>query len=133
MRDSFVEPCTIINLIGKNSVEVTLTEQFCRKDPVFPVSLVKPYFQTGEDRFPYRKKTTTPPDIVEVKGCPGPVKKIIKVRKSRLNGKDQRQYSVRFENQKADKDKWLVEDVIPYGNLHLRIFRVSQRTEKSHK
>ncbi|MBW0484636.1 hypothetical protein O181_024351 [Austropuccinia psidii MF-1] len=49
MRDSFVGPFTIIKLIGKNAVEVKLTEEFSRKHPVFPVSLVKPYFQTKEN------------------------------------------------------------------------------------
>ncbi|MBW0583328.1 hypothetical protein O181_123043 [Austropuccinia psidii MF-1] len=39
MRDSFVGPFTIIKLIGKNAVEVKLTEEFSRKHPVFPVSL----------------------------------------------------------------------------------------------
>ncbi|MBW0505829.1 hypothetical protein O181_045544 [Austropuccinia psidii MF-1] len=38
MRDSFVGPFTIIKLIGKNAVEVKLTEEFSRKHPVFPVS-----------------------------------------------------------------------------------------------
>ncbi|MBW0485970.1 hypothetical protein O181_025685 [Austropuccinia psidii MF-1] len=71
----------------KNEVEVRLTEEFSRKHPLFPVSLVKPYFQTGEDQFPSRKKTTTPSDIVEVEDFPGPVKKIIKARKIRLNAK----------------------------------------------
>ncbi|MBW0566924.1 hypothetical protein O181_106639 [Austropuccinia psidii MF-1] len=42
MRDSFLGPFTIINLIGNNAVEVRLTEEFSRKHPVFPVSLVKP-------------------------------------------------------------------------------------------
>ncbi|MBW0514792.1 hypothetical protein O181_054507 [Austropuccinia psidii MF-1] len=41
MRDSFVGPFTIIKLIGKNAVEVKLTEEFSRKHPVFLVSLVK--------------------------------------------------------------------------------------------
>ncbi|MBW0468973.1 hypothetical protein O181_008688 [Austropuccinia psidii MF-1] len=81
MRDSFVGPFTIIKLIGKNAVEVRLKEEFCRKHPVFPVSLVKPYFQTGEDKFPSRKKTTTPPDIVELEDSPVPVNKIIQSRK----------------------------------------------------
>ncbi|MBW0570953.1 hypothetical protein O181_110668 [Austropuccinia psidii MF-1] len=72
MRDSFVGPFTIIKLIGKNAV------------------LVKPYFQTEEDKFPSRKKSPTPPEKVEVEDSPGPVKKIIKARKIRLNGKDQR-------------------------------------------
>ncbi|MBW0491941.1 hypothetical protein O181_031656 [Austropuccinia psidii MF-1] len=112
MRDSFVGPFTIIKLIRKNAVEVKITEEVSKKHPVFPVSLVKPFFQTEEDKFPFRKKNTTPPEIVEVKDCPGPVKKIIKARNIRLNGKDQRQYLVRFKNQTADKDKWLVEDAI---------------------
>ncbi|MBW0513036.1 hypothetical protein O181_052751 [Austropuccinia psidii MF-1] len=115
-RDSFVGPFTIIQLIGKNAVELKLTEEFSIKNPVFPVSLVKPYFHT-EDKVPSRKKNPTPPEIVEVEVSPGPVQKIIKTRKNRLNGKDQRQYLVRFKNQTADKDKLLAEDAIPDGNL----------------
>ncbi|MBW0467800.1 hypothetical protein O181_007515 [Austropuccinia psidii MF-1] len=113
--------------------EVKLTEEFSRKHPVFPVSFVKPYFQTEEDKFPSRKKNPTPPEIVEVEDSTGPVKKTIKTGKIRLNGKYQRQYLVRFKNQKADKDAWLEEDSIPYGNLHLRRFRASRRTEQSHQ
>ncbi|MBW0498155.1 hypothetical protein O181_037870 [Austropuccinia psidii MF-1] len=132
-RDSFVGPFTIVNLIGKNSVEVKLTEEFSRKHPVLPVSLVKPYFQKEEDKFPSRKKNPTSPEIVEVEDSPGPVKKIIKARKIRLNGEDQRQYLVRFKNQTAEKDKWLAEEAIPDGKLHLRRFRAFRRTEQSHK
>ncbi|MBW0492595.1 hypothetical protein O181_032310 [Austropuccinia psidii MF-1] len=132
MRDSIVGPFAIIKLIGKNAVEVKLTEKCSRKHPVFPVSLVNPYFQTEEDKFPSRKNPT-PPEIMKVEDSPGPVKKIIKARKIRLNGKDQRQYLVRFKNQTADKDKWLAEDAIPDGNLDLRIFRASRRTEQSHQ
>ncbi|MBW0588876.1 hypothetical protein O181_128591 [Austropuccinia psidii MF-1] len=133
MRDSFVGPFTIIKLVGKNAVEVKLTEEFSRKHPVFPVSLVKPYFQTEEGKLPSRKKILTPPEMVEVEDSPGLVSKIIRARKIRLNGKDQRQYIVRFKNQTADKDKWLAEDAIPDGNLHLRRFRASRRTEQSHQ
>ncbi|MBW0511167.1 hypothetical protein O181_050882 [Austropuccinia psidii MF-1] len=115
MRDSFLGHFTIIKLIGKNAVEVKLTEEFSRK----PQS--------------YQKKSPTPPEIVEVEDSPGPVKKIIKPRKIRINGKDQRQYLVRYKNQKADKDKLLAEDAIPYENLHLRKFRASRRTEQSHQ
>ncbi|MBW0488977.1 hypothetical protein O181_028692 [Austropuccinia psidii MF-1] len=56
MRDSFLGPFTIINLIGKNALKVKLTEEFSRKHPLFPVSLIKPYFQTEEDKFPSSKK-----------------------------------------------------------------------------
>ncbi|MBW0588410.1 hypothetical protein O181_128125 [Austropuccinia psidii MF-1] len=109
MRDSFVGPFTIIRLIGNNAVEVKLTEEFSRKHPVFPVN------------------------IVEVEDSPGPVSKTIRARKIRLNGKDQRQYVVRFKHQTADKDKWVAEDAIPDGNTHLRRFRASRRTEQSHQ
>ncbi|MBW0540505.1 hypothetical protein O181_080220 [Austropuccinia psidii MF-1] len=106
MRDLFVGPFTIIKLIGKNAVEVKLTEEFSRNHPVFPLSLVNPYFQTEEGKFPSKKKSPTPPDIVEVEDSPGPT---------------------------ADKDKWLAEDAIPDGNLHLRRFKASRRTEQSHQ
>ncbi|MBW0504046.1 hypothetical protein O181_043761 [Austropuccinia psidii MF-1] len=95
IRGSFVGPFTILKLIAKNAI--------------------------GKDRLPFRNKTQTPQDILEVEDSPDPVKKI------RLNGKDQRQYLVRFKNQIADKDQCLAEDAIPYGNLHLRSFRTSRR------
>ncbi|MBW0577145.1 hypothetical protein O181_116860 [Austropuccinia psidii MF-1] len=86
MRDSFVGPFTIIKLVGKNAVEVKLTEEFSRKHPVFPVSSVKPYLQTEENKFLSRIKRPTPAEIVGVKDSPGPVKKIIRTRMIRLNG-----------------------------------------------
>ncbi|MBW0475455.1 hypothetical protein O181_015170 [Austropuccinia psidii MF-1] len=133
MRDTFVGHFTITNLIGKNAVEVKVTEEFSRKHPVFPVSLVKPYFQTDKDKFPSRKKNPTLQEIVDVGDSPVPVKKIIKNRKIRLNGKDQRQYLVRFKNQTVDPDRRLAEDAIPDGNLDLRRFRASRRTKQSHQ
>ncbi|MBW0554488.1 hypothetical protein O181_094203 [Austropuccinia psidii MF-1] len=87
MRDSFVGPFTFFQLIGENPVEVKLTGELSRKNPVFPVSLVKSYFQTEVDKLPSRKKNPTPPEIVEVEDSPAPVKKIIKARKIRLNCK----------------------------------------------
>ncbi|MBW0472079.1 hypothetical protein O181_011794 [Austropuccinia psidii MF-1] len=133
IRDSFVGPFTIIKLIGQNAVEVKPIEEFCRKHPVFPVSLVKQYFQKEQDKFPSTKKNPTSPEIVEVDDSPGSLNTNIKARKIRLNGKYQRQYLVRFKNQTADKNKWLAEYAIPDGNLHLRRFRAFRRTEQSHQ
>ncbi|MBW0513851.1 hypothetical protein O181_053566 [Austropuccinia psidii MF-1] len=110
MRDSFLGPFTIIKLIGRNEVEVRLAEEFSVKHPEFPEQ-----------------------DIVEVEDSPGPVKKIIKARKTRLNGKYQRQYLVRFKNQTANQEKWLAEDFVPGGNPHLRGFRGSRRSKPSHQ
>ncbi|MBW0593638.1 hypothetical protein O181_133353 [Austropuccinia psidii MF-1] len=56
MRDSFLGPFTIIKLVGKNAVGVKLTEEISRKHPVFPVSLVKPYFQTEERKNPLQEE-----------------------------------------------------------------------------
>ncbi|MBW0513819.1 hypothetical protein O181_053534 [Austropuccinia psidii MF-1] len=133
MRDSFVGHFTIIKLIGRSSVEVKLTQKFSRKHPVFPVSLFKPYFQIEEHKFPSRKRNTTAPDIVEEENSPGHVNEIIKARKIRLNGRDQRQYSVRFKSRTDDKDKWLEEDAIQDRSLPLRRLRASKRTEQSHQ
>ncbi|MBW0482949.1 hypothetical protein O181_022664 [Austropuccinia psidii MF-1] len=133
MRDSFVGPFTIIRLIGKDSVGGRPKEEFSTKNPVFPVSLVKPYHQTGEDKFPSRNKSQTPKDIIEVEASPGKVKKIIKARKIRLNGKDHRHYLVRFKNQTADKGIWLEENSIPDGEIHLRILRASRSASNSHQ
>ncbi|MBW0474924.1 hypothetical protein O181_014639 [Austropuccinia psidii MF-1] len=133
MRDSFLGPLTITKLIGKNAVGVKLTEEFSRKHPVFPVSLVKPYIQTEKDKLPSRKKNQASPEIVEVEDSPGPVNKIIKARKIMPHVKDQRKHLVRFKNKTADTDKWLAEYSIQDGNLHLRRFTASRRTEHSHK
>ncbi|MBW0493246.1 hypothetical protein O181_032961 [Austropuccinia psidii MF-1] len=85
----------------------------------------------GQD--PLHNEHYHPPDIVEVEDSPGPVRKIIKARKIRLNGKDQRQYLVRFKNQTEDTDKWFSEDAISDENLNLRRFRASRRTEQTHQ
>ncbi|MBW0488167.1 hypothetical protein O181_027882 [Austropuccinia psidii MF-1] len=114
MRDSFLGPFTIIKLIGKNVVEVKLTEEFSTKHPVFP-------------------KNPKPPGRVEVEDFPGPLKKVIKARNIIFNGKKQRQYLVRFKNQTAYKYRWLAEDAITDPNLHSRRVRASRRAEQSHQ
>ncbi|MBW0491814.1 hypothetical protein O181_031529 [Austropuccinia psidii MF-1] len=101
-RESFWGPFTIIWLAGKNFMEVRLTQEFSKKHPV---SLVNPDHQTGEDKFTSGNKSNTPKNKVEVGDSPVPVKRIIKARKIRLNGKDHRHYLARFKNQAADKDK----------------------------
>ncbi|MBW0468525.1 hypothetical protein O181_008240 [Austropuccinia psidii MF-1] len=58
---------------------------------------------------------------------------VFQARKIRLDGNDQRQDLVRFKHQTADKNKWLAENAIPDGNLHLRRFRASRSTEQSHQ
>ncbi|MBW0497482.1 hypothetical protein O181_037197 [Austropuccinia psidii MF-1] len=127
MRDSFVGPLNITKLIGKDSVEIKATREFSSKHPVFPMILVKHHYQTAEYKFPSRGKNKIPKGIVKVEDSPGSVKKIIKPRKSRLSGKDNRKYLVRLKKQTDDKDKWLEEDEIRDGKLNLKRFRASRR------
>ncbi|MBW0530892.1 hypothetical protein O181_070607 [Austropuccinia psidii MF-1] len=75
-----------------------ITEEFSRKLPVFPVSLVKPYHQKGGNMFPSRNRSHTPQDQVEVEESPGPVRRLVEARKIRLNGKDHRIYLVTLKN-----------------------------------
>ncbi|MBW0557238.1 hypothetical protein O181_096953 [Austropuccinia psidii MF-1] len=123
----------LVSTLNFNSLKGPNKMRDLFETPSIPVSLLKPYFQTEDGKLPSRKRNPTPPEIVEVEDSPVPVRKIIKARKIRLNGIDRRQYLVRFKNQTADKDKWLAEDAIPDGNLHLRRFRASRRTENFHK
>ncbi|MBW0470631.1 hypothetical protein O181_010346 [Austropuccinia psidii MF-1] len=99
-----------------------------QETPSLPSEFSQAILPERGGQIPSRKKNPTPPEILEVEDSPGPVKKIIKGRKIRHNGKYQRQYLVRFKNQTADKDKWLAEDAIPDGKIHLRSFRASRRT-----
>ncbi|MBW0470754.1 hypothetical protein O181_010469 [Austropuccinia psidii MF-1] len=110
MRYSFLGHFTITRLVGNNSVEVRHTEESSRKHLVFQVSLLKPYQDTGEDKFPPKIKTWIPPDIVEVENLPVPVKRIIQCRKIIINGNDHQQFLVRLTNQASDKEKSPVED-----------------------
>ncbi|MBW0510364.1 hypothetical protein O181_050079 [Austropuccinia psidii MF-1] len=107
MRDSFVGPFIIIQLIGKMQWSSNSQRNFLGNTQ---------YSQDNGSRD---------------SSCP--VKKIINARKIRLNGKDQRQYLVRLKNQTADTYKWFSEDAMPDGNLHLRRFWASRRTEQSHQ
>ncbi|MBW0537199.1 hypothetical protein O181_076914 [Austropuccinia psidii MF-1] len=91
MGKSFVAPLTIIRLLGKNAVEVRLTKEFSRKHPIFSVSLAKQYHQLDDEIFRRRKKITMNEKLLEEDDTPGPVKKIIKARKIRINWKDNRQ------------------------------------------
>ena len=132
MRDNYVGPFLITKLIGKNAIEVKLTEEFGRKHPVFPVSLAKKFKESDGDKFPNRE---TRKDFIPIEqpDTPGPVKYIIKSRLMRINGKDLRQYLVRFKKQSADNDKWLTEKEIPDAQIHLRNFRASKRSKESHQ
>ncbi|MBW0462239.1 hypothetical protein O181_001954 [Austropuccinia psidii MF-1] len=88
IRDSFLGEFTIIRLIGKNEVEVKLTEELFRKHLVSLVRLVNTYHKTGEGRCTSSVKGHTAQAIAEVENYPVTLKKIITARRIRINGKD---------------------------------------------
>ncbi|MBW0567028.1 hypothetical protein O181_106743 [Austropuccinia psidii MF-1] len=102
MRDPLVGPFAIIKLIGKLQWRSDFQKNYLGNTQCC--------------------QSHTPQDIMEVNNSPGLVKKSIKARKIRLNGKEHRQYFVRFQYQTADKDKLLAEYSIPDGDLYLRRF-----------
>jgi hypothetical protein len=112
-------------LHGNNAVEGILTDEFSRKHPVFPVSLIRPYTSRGTDT---PVVTHVPVPIIEPLDISNfKLHKILKDTKERINGKDTRLYLVRYKGQSADKDEWIPEDNIPDGPIHLCNYKASKR------
>ena len=128
MRDSFVGPFVIRALHGRNAVEVILTEEFSRKHPTFPVSLVKPYQSSDFDKFPHRQKEKAIVPPVEQDATVKVIQKILREKRVRINNKDVRMYLARYKNLSADHDQWLQEKDIPEASTLLRKFRCEKRT-----
>ncbi|MBW0563271.1 hypothetical protein O181_102986 [Austropuccinia psidii MF-1] len=79
LEDSFEGPLIIKALHGENSVEVELSEELSNKNPTFPVSLIKPYESSDDEKFPLRNKVPQVIPPIELSG----IKKITKVLKER--------------------------------------------------
>ncbi|KAI8449009.1 hypothetical protein BY996DRAFT_8412278 [Phakopsora pachyrhizi] len=127
LRDSFVGPFIIIKLHGKNAVEVELTGEYSRKHSTFPISLIKPYQVKDNQKFPtaFPQKIVIPPFDEDT---PLVIKKVLKERITRVNGKDLREYLVQYHKQSSDKDKWLHESDISESATLLRKYRLEKRS-----
>ena len=125
LKPSFVGSFPIINLNGRNAVEVTLSTELSRRHPVFPVSLVKHYHDRGD-------KVSTPviiPVAEPSDQTPNQIQSILKDKKEHIDGKDVRLYLVRYKGLSADKDEWLPETNIPDAAVHLRAYRSLKRNQ----
>ena len=130
MRDSFVGPFVIRALHGKNAVEVILTEEFSRKHPTFPVSLVKPYHPPNAEKFPHRQKVKVVIPPVNKDKTGKVIQKILREKRLRVDNKDVRMYLARYRGLGADQDEWLLEKDMPDSSTLLRRFRSEKRTTK---
>jgi len=126
LRDSFVGPFIVKSFNGPNAVEVILTEEYQRKHPTFPISLVKKYITSNntEKTTPPAKKVV-PPMLDENEGLIP--HKVLNERTIMRNNQRIKQYLVRFKNKLADQDKWLESKDIKDGDTLLRSFRFSKR------
>ncbi|MBW0588575.1 hypothetical protein O181_128290 [Austropuccinia psidii MF-1] len=119
IKDSFAGPFVIKALHGENAVEVELSEELSNKHPTFPVSLIKSYKSSDDERFPLRNKV--PQVIPPIETCG--IKKITKVLKERkLRTKKVREYLVRYSYPTCE-DEWLEGKDIPEATKLLRRFR----------
>ena len=128
MRDSFVGPFVIKALHGKNAVEVILTDEYSRKHPTFPVSLVKPYNKPDHDKFPLRQKVKVVIPPLDSSSKNKVILKILREKRLRVDNKDVKMYLARYKNLSADHDEWLLEKDIPDSGILLRKFRSDKRS-----
>ena len=128
MRDSFAGPFFVKALHGKNAVEVILTEEFSRKHPTFPVSLVKPYKDPNADKYPLRQKVKVVIPPVEKNPQNKVIQKILREKRLRVDNRDVMMYLARYKGMSADHDEWLLEKDIPDSAILLRKFRSEKRS-----
>ncbi|MBW0579565.1 hypothetical protein O181_119280 [Austropuccinia psidii MF-1] len=93
LKYSFAGPFVIKALHGEDAVEVELSEELSNKHPTFPVSLIKPYKSSANEKFPFRNKAPQVIPPIE----PFVIKKTTKVLKERkLRTNKVREHPVRY-------------------------------------
>ncbi|MBW0556200.1 hypothetical protein O181_095915 [Austropuccinia psidii MF-1] len=120
LKDSFPGPFVIKSLHGEYAVEVELSEELSNKHPKFPISLIKPYYESCDvEKPPLRNKA--PQHIFPVES-PGTKKfnKVLKERKLRTN--KVREYLVRYSDPNCEYE-FLEENNIPEATKPLKRFR----------
>lgn len=125
LKDPFIGPFPITELIGKNAVRVELHGAFSRRHPVFPISLLKIYKESEEETFPRRatlRKKVPPMEEEE-----GTIDKILNKRVVKVGNKKELQFLVSFKNKSLDSQRWMPEKDIPDAGKVLRTFRVERR------
>jgi hypothetical protein len=133
LHEHFAGPFPITRLIGDNAIEVTLTGEYARKHPVFPVSLCKKYREADPEQFPNRPTPPPPaPDIIDDES-EWEVEHILDERTiKKARGRIEREYHVRWKGYDSSHDLWLPEENLAHSKAAIRAFRLSRRNGKSH-
>ena len=105
LKDPFIGPFPIIELIGKNALRLELHGAFSRRHPVFPVSLIKMYKESDKRIFPGRalQKKKMPPLDEES----AVIDKILNKRIVKNGSKKELQFLVSFKDQSSDAERCL--------------------------
>jgi hypothetical protein len=126
LKDSFVGPFVVHCLHGNNAVEVILAGEFSQRHPTFPISLVKKFIgENPSTPQQVMQDHSTLPDNHQIKSrMPS---KVLDEKIIRTQGKEVRQYLVRFKNSSTDDDQWLNKEDIKNFDTLVRRFRATKR------
>ena len=106
----WIGPYSVVRMIGKNAVEVTLPATLQRIHPVFHVSLVKKYVGTHSSL----DSPLAPPVVLDLEGLPiFTVEAILKHR----NSPPSREFLVKWTDYDSSHNSWVPESVMPPQHL----------------
>ena len=125
LKDPFIGPFTITELIGKNAIRVELYSPFARRHNVFPVSLVKLYRASDKNLFPKRASVTK--ELPEPEEEEATIHQVLNKRLVGSGKKKELQYLVTFKNKPSDYDRWVPANQIPEAGRLLRQLRQDDR------
>ena len=127
LKDPFVGPFIVLKNVGPNTLELDLYGPYTRKHPVFPISLVKKYYSSGEIIFPSRKIISNNPmlDLEEAV-----IDKVLNHRLVKDGSKKIQKYLIRYKDRSSDFDRWLPASEIQNAGSLLRQKRMDKKMDK---
>ena len=90
------------------------------------MSLLKMYKANNKKKFPNRQVKVVIPAVDDQ--ALGEIKRIVKERITKHDGKERREYLVRFRAKSAEDNQWLQATDIMNGEALLRKYRVEKRS-----
>ena len=140
MKQAFLGPFKVIEMVGSNAVRVQLDEVHKDKHNVFNVSKVQPFNESSEEAFPGRRpnEIEVPPIISDEGDELYEVELIRQKRKAKDGGFE---YLVHWKNYGVEYDEWITTDKIHATELieqfekteSIKTARNAQRATKGRK
>ena len=133
LKDPWVGPFVVTEMVGSNAVRLLLTPPYDRKHPVFPISLLK-LVKSAEAGTPAdrRQLTRRAPPVIDDEGEPlYHPEKILDSRNEKINGERVRQYLVKWKDYPEEESTWENEAFIREQGYtqFIRSYRAAARDE----